>query len=159
MWGQTSNKRWGPYCWEKYVRKITNIDTWTSAFIVFISIMLEKFPHKAQEMLKYMRDIRLAAKISTGWVQYDELFRLKMARSQLSSWGQVDHKLWVLHLSVNTVNVQTSTTGAQPHTDDNFRPNIKAHGKITFKYTCSFYNRGRCTYKICKFQACRSAMQ
>lgn len=42
-------------------KSIYNINLWTSAFIIFTSIMIEKHPGKAQELLKYLRDIRLAA--------------------------------------------------------------------------------------------------
>jgi hypothetical protein len=54
--------------------QIKNIHTWTSAFINFMSIMLEKWPGKAQVYLKYMHVIRLAAsRVSNlGWVSYDE---------------------------------------------------------------------------------------
>lgn len=50
------------------------IDKWTDAFMIFMSVMLEKFRTRAQEMLKYMRDIRLAAARSQGWFKYDEHF-------------------------------------------------------------------------------------
>jgi hypothetical protein len=58
--------------------QIKNIHTWTSAFINFMSIMLEKWPGKAQVYLKYMHVIRLAAsRVSNlGWVSYDEQFRV-----------------------------------------------------------------------------------
>ena len=45
----------------QHLRAITNIHTWTTAFIVYMSIYLEKFPGKAQEMLRYMHNVRLAA--------------------------------------------------------------------------------------------------
>jgi hypothetical protein len=41
--------------------QIKNIHTWTSAFINFMGIMLEKWPGKAQVYLNYMHVIRLAA--------------------------------------------------------------------------------------------------
>jgi hypothetical protein len=41
--------------------QIKNIHTWTSAFINFMGIMLEKWPGKAKVYLKYMHVIRLAA--------------------------------------------------------------------------------------------------
>ena len=68
--------------------QIKNIHTWTSAFINFMSIMLEKWPGKAQVYLKYMHVIRLAAsRVSNlGWVSYDEQFRLRKARALQSSW-------------------------------------------------------------------------
>jgi hypothetical protein len=36
------------------IKNNINIHTWTSAFINFMSIMLEKWPGKAQVYLKYM---------------------------------------------------------------------------------------------------------
>jgi GTP1/Obg family GTP-binding protein len=44
--------------------QIKNIHTWTSAFINFMSIMLEKWPGKAQVHLKYMHVIRLVVDMS-----------------------------------------------------------------------------------------------
>jgi hypothetical protein len=44
-----------------------NIDKWTSAFIVFASVLFERFPSKLQEIFKYLRDIRLAANRSSCW--------------------------------------------------------------------------------------------
>ena len=67
--------------------QIKNIHTWTSAFINFMSIMLEKWPGKAQVYLEYMHVIRLAASrvANLGWVSYDEQFRLRKARVPQSS--------------------------------------------------------------------------
>ena len=48
------------------------IEMWTSAFMTFMSIVLEHNVVQAQEMLKYMRDIRLAASRSFNWYTYDE---------------------------------------------------------------------------------------
>ena len=55
------------------LRAITNIYTWTTAFIVYMSIYLENFPGKAHEMLTYMHKIRLAASRvgRNGWSKYD----------------------------------------------------------------------------------------
>ena len=54
---------------------INNIHVWTSASIVYMRAMLEKCPNKGHEYLKYMYNIRLVAE--TGWVTYDEQFRLR----------------------------------------------------------------------------------
>lgn len=37
-----------------------NFDKWTSAFFMFVSIMLKQFPTRAQELLKYLWNIRIA---------------------------------------------------------------------------------------------------
>ena len=36
---------------------ITNIHIWTSAFMIFMGVMLEKWPIKGQELLKYMHNV------------------------------------------------------------------------------------------------------
>jgi hypothetical protein len=78
---------------------IYNINLWTSAFIIFTSIMIENHPGKAQELLKYPRDIRQAAyraPAALAWVQNDEQFRLKKSRNPSSSWGVIDNELWLI---------------------------------------------------------------
>ena len=56
-----------------------------------MSVYLEKFPGKSQELIKYMHDIRLAASRQghVGWAKYDEQFRLKKERYPTSSWGRL----------------------------------------------------------------------
>lgn len=56
----------------------SNIDKYTSKFIIFISIMFGKFPTKAEELLKYLRGIGNAATWSNKWSKYDEQFCLRM---------------------------------------------------------------------------------
>ena len=48
-----------------------SINDWTSAFMVYMSVYIDKYRTRAQELLKYMRDIRLAASISEKWAVYD----------------------------------------------------------------------------------------
>ena len=40
---------------------IDNIHVWTSAFMIYASVMLEKFPNNGQEYIKYMQTVRMAA--------------------------------------------------------------------------------------------------
>ena len=159
---------------ERQIRNkpIFNIDSWTSAFLVFISVMLEKHPQKAQELLKYMRDIRLAAgsaNNATAWVRYDEQFRLKNSKFPDSSWGNIDNELWLLSMSCTRLpgkpisqwsgkpdfvrgqqnynpvaqnSNRNSTMSSQSATRPLFRPIL----------CCWGYNKGKCTYyDRCKF--------
>ena len=66
----------------KHSDSINNIHNWTTAFIMYMDILLEKWPSKAKEDLKYMRNIRLASSRSSnnGWVIYDEQLRSKKLR-------------------------------------------------------------------------------
>ena len=51
---------------------IRNIHVWTSAFMVYASVMLEKWPRKGLEFLKYMQTVGTAASRGCpgGWVLY-----------------------------------------------------------------------------------------
>ncbi len=61
---------------KQHLKPINNINTWTTAFTIFMSIYLEKLQGKVQDMLKYMHNIRLAASRQghLGWSKYDEQF-------------------------------------------------------------------------------------
>lgn len=50
----------------KQTHKISSVDNWTDAFLIFSSIYLEAHPNKTQQMLKYMHDIRLGAEKANG---------------------------------------------------------------------------------------------
>ncbi|CAG2205903.1 unnamed protein product [Mytilus edulis] len=80
-------------------RAIPNIHTWTSAFMIYMSILLEKQSSLAQELLKYMRDIRFAANKSHGWGTYDEQFRLRKAQRPQSSWAVINQDLWSFYIT------------------------------------------------------------
>lgn len=82
----------------KKASSINNIHVWTSAFIIYASVLLEKWPEKGAEYFKYMQIVRLAASrgCSGGWILYDEQYRLRKSRSPTTSWGVVDGELWML---------------------------------------------------------------
>jgi hypothetical protein len=83
------------------IAAISNIHVWTSAFMIFMGVMLEKWPNKGQEYLKYMFNVRLAASwgSGTGWAAYDEQYRLRKARYPRTPWGDINMELWLLHVS------------------------------------------------------------
>ena len=64
--------------------------------MVFMDVLLQKWPNHGQELLKYMHTIRLASSRGSGlgWVSYDEQYRLRKARSPQSSWASIDMELW-----------------------------------------------------------------
>jgi hypothetical protein len=69
--------------------------------MIFMGVMLEKWPNKGQEYLKYIFNVRLAASrgSGTGWAAYDEQYRLRKARYPHTPWGDIYMELWVLHVS------------------------------------------------------------
>ena len=45
---------------KQHLKPLNNIQAWTIAFIIYMSIYLEKILSKVQELLRYMHNIRLA---------------------------------------------------------------------------------------------------
>ncbi|CAG2245488.1 unnamed protein product [Mytilus edulis] len=86
--------------------KITNIEKWTDAFIIFIYIYCAVHVNRFKELLKYMHTIRLGAQRNQGmgWKNYDEQYRLRKAHEPSSLWSNIDNELWLLYMQpVNTI--------------------------------------------------------
>ena len=129
---------------------INSIHSWSTAFMIFMNIMHEKWPFKAQEYLKYMQCIRLAASrgYNIGWIAYDEQYRLKKTRLPFSSWALIDQELWVLYVATNSVSHPTaelgitnsrSSTSYNTNFDNNLNPvqNNRPH------FNNGVFNRGK----------------
>lgn len=141
---------------------IHNIHTWTTAFIIYMDILLERWPGKAREYLKYMHNIRLAAtRNPQGWVAYDEQFRLKKVRFPSSSWGLIDQELWIVHVathysttfppSSNYTENRQSAVGQNSGNQSTFQN--RGGGFQRFRQRCFRFNEDRCTFgKKCKFE-------
>ena len=134
-------------------KPLYNIHSWTSAFLIYISISLERHPGKAQELLKYMRDIRLAASrapMPNCWVRYDEQFRLKRASNPASSWGVIDSELWLLCLS-HSQSQNDHFDQKQVSSEQNVNSTTPAHAFRPPK-VCRYFNQGNCRFPNCKFK-------
>ena len=85
----------------KSTQPIKNIHVWSSAFMIYASLMLEMFPNKGLEFFKYMHTVRMDASRGyfLGWVNYYEQYRLRKATTPSSAWGVVDMELWMLCVS------------------------------------------------------------
>lgn len=80
--------------------KITDINQWTDAFLIFSSIFSAAHPESTSGLFKYLHTVRLGAKRTAGlgWKFYDEQYRLRKATNPASSWGVVDQELWLLYM-------------------------------------------------------------
>ena len=80
---------------------MANIEQWTSAFLVYASIFVERHCSRARELFKYI-DIVISIVRFGGynWRTYDVQFRLRQAHQPLRSWAAIDTELW---LTVATV--------------------------------------------------------
>ena len=54
-----------------------NIEQWSSAFIIFMAVFLERHPNRSQEILKNFQDVKIAASRSITWWKYDQQFQSK----------------------------------------------------------------------------------
>lgn len=113
--------------------KLSSIERWTDAFIVYMSVYLKKYPGKAGEMLQYMSLIRECSRRQGGyaWRSYDEQFRLRQSMFP-SSWSAVNQDLWLRCMS--TRDISNDPLVVQ-----------KPIGK------CFEYNKGHCPWPSCKY--------
>ncbi|XP_048757723.2 uncharacterized protein LOC125668030 [Ostrea edulis] len=160
---------------KQQLKTINSIHTWTTAFMIYMSIFLEKSPHKGQELLKYMHNIRLAANRSghSGWAKYDEQFRLKKERHPTLPWGVVDSELWVMHISSpqsaqsnqifdsenkapfrNNFSRKPQATQGPNSQGGGYGSKATAAANNTTKAAgvCFAFNRGSCSFNPCRFR-------
>jgi hypothetical protein len=79
-------------------RKINTKDEWTTAFIRYMAVYLERNPSKNVALLRYLDNVSLAAEKfgGLGWRAYDEQFRLSVANNPQKAWTPIDNHLWLL---------------------------------------------------------------
>lgn len=113
--------------------KVTTIEKWTDAFLIFTSIYLKRYPDKTQDLLQYMNIIREAAARSSSlsWRTYDEQFRLRQSTNP-QPWGKLNSDLWLRVMTVSSASTQLESLRVS-----------KAH--------CLDFNNGFCPYNPCKF--------
>ena len=79
--------------------KITSIETWTDAFIIYMNIYSSVHTEKFAQLLKYLHTIRLGAKRSAfGWKSYGEQCRLRLSLDPMASWATIDSELWLIYM-------------------------------------------------------------
>lgn len=114
--------------------KISSIEKWTNAFLIFASVYLQSHSDQTNELLHYMYNIRECAVRQNGdaWRVYDEQFRLRQA-SNPAPWSVINNDLWWRCILVRDTSEQP-----KPASD-------------RFKYTCHDYNKGSCRWPNCRF--------
>lgn len=120
---------------KEFKEKITDIETWTNAFIVFTSIYITAHPDKAGELLQYLFNIRDCAARQGGsaWRTYDEQFRIRQAANPIS-WATIHNELWWRCIQVRSVPQQTAAVFG-----------------VRTQYSCDAFNNGFCQWPSCKY--------
>ncbi len=121
-----------------HTREITNWDQWVWAYHTYASIMVQYFPHRSLEMIKYEHVIHDASQ-RFEWdamMYYDVQFCLNMAENPEKSWGTMDMELYA-----------DAFTGRGLKTAA-----VQVAQKFRSSQACYQYNKGKCTWgKKCKF--------
>lgn len=118
-------------------QKITGIESWSDAFVIYCSIYLSAHPEKSQDLIKYMHTIRTGAKRhhGMGWKLYDQQFRLRLATDpSAGSFGQIDNELWLMYMASSSLpfdqlrgSNQNSRISKLKCYDYNFRQCVRDH--------------------------------
>lgn len=78
------------------IRKITSIDTWLTAFHVFVGVYTSKFSNEAPALMKYGSLIRDLAVRGQNWRFYDENFRfMRQTNVHSMPWSTIHTELWL----------------------------------------------------------------
>ncbi|XP_069486446.1 uncharacterized protein [Ambystoma mexicanum] len=85
---------------QKRIRVEENITNWDKAFSLLAGIWMEKYPEQAPALWQYRDNIidEQRQYCSTGWIDYDKGFRLKMSMFPEMTWYQKDLEGWVLFM-------------------------------------------------------------
>ncbi len=125
---------------------------WNDAFDVLASTIIEKYPLKAQGLIKYRMDIRHAYSKFRGnaWRDYDEKFRRKHNGSD-DDWAKKDVDEWLNVFSTNTGREQPVVgRGRGRRTQFNTSGAGNTAGRPLL--TCHQYNKGlECKSRPCRY--------
>ena len=156
---------------QRKVPRITSIEQWTCAFLVYASVYAERHVSRARELFKYMDVVRSAARFpGYGWRAYDTQFRLRQEREPTRSWAVVDSELWLMTAAAPYMQ-QPISLGNEGYRRTNFRlpgqsspessrGGSSANGRIGTGRTygsrpggrriCFSFNSGQCVRKQCQ---------
>ena len=148
-------------------KTIVNIDQWTYAFDIYISMYTRKYWHETHNLLTYSNKVKELAAKGGDFLRYDEEFR-KMRARYGTPWETPDLELWVdCHQAalpsqvmniINTLNQHTSLNSpfrppTKPITLPDSTPDLSDIPKPRHPngacYT--YHNKGRCGRAQCKF--------
>ncbi len=137
--------------------------TWSTAFLIFMSIFLEKHLTRAQQLLKYMHVVRQAAKDfpGFGWREYDRQFRLRQEKDPLRDWAELDGELWMLLLmkpeqqsaQARSAGLQNQQPNKASGSQVNSTPSERGQITPATNY-CRFFNHAN---KSCRRSNCQYA--
>ena len=132
-------------------RKITYIAQWTSAFLRFVAVYSEKFPHEAPQLMKYGEIIRDLAYRRPGlaWYNYDMQFR-HLRESVQYRWDMIYYDLWVPSAKYTFQGPNRFQSFGRERQQPS--QNLQRRNNTFLRNCCWTFNRtGRCNRAECSF--------
>ena len=130
---------------EKDAPPINSLHRWEQAFEIYSTIYTAKNPSRAQELFRYMFNIRSVAStyVWDNVYAYDVTFRKLMERGPQYNWGLNYHQGWDLYLK-EKLDKSNSPFHISTHKK-------KGNGKCD--HICWRFNRRKCSYgPSCRFE-------
>lgn len=127
-------------------RKITNVESWTTAFIRFMAVYTVKYPAEFQQLLKYTEIVRDIARRRPGlaFLYYDSQFRM-LRESFLMPWDRIHTEYWLMACTSFQPNPQSFRNLPQ-----STRPHPTSGTKRFLEKTCwNFNKRSQCHNPKC----------
>lgn len=133
-------------------KRIDSIQTWTAAFLRFVSIYASKFPFETPALMKYMELVRdLALKRpGSAFIYYDSQFRM-LRENVLLPWDQIHTEFWLLAFTMDVpIQLTNQPFRTPPTTPISSRRPAQNTGSRFLDHTCwRFNSRGQCGVKQC----------
>ena len=77
--------------------RMTDIEQWTTAFTVYMSVMTHQFPGSGPRAVKLQEfNMPCSPNSPVYWDTYDHKFRCKAALNPSLNWSLVDQQLWLM---------------------------------------------------------------
>ncbi len=129
--------------------RITDIEQWTTAYTLYMSVMTHQFPGRAQELPQYMSLICHAAQThrGLGWCIYDHKFRCKAALNLSLDWSIIDQQLWLMIFTI-----APDTLARQYPIFSNGPQNRASSGGERGGFCHEFNQAGLCSPQSCQYR-------
>ena len=132
---------------ERATRRIENIAQWTTAFLAYTGVYLERHQAEGASIIQYMQQNRsMATSLPvTSWKQYDEQFRKYRATTE--------HPWHTKHQDVYLEAVMLAQVGNFRHQSGkpSFRRFPRGQSPIRKGFWCQFCRNGMCPRDDCRF--------
>jgi hypothetical protein len=124
--------------------KIDSIERWTTAFISFASVYLERHHLVARQLFKYMDTVRSAASRfgTPAAFNYDKQFRYRLSLDSTRSWDSIDSELWLFYMT----KVSFNPPNHAPTSNNGNMPFNNAASCTEDRAICFGYNKDNCTF-------------